>query len=96
MYSIDTPDLNACFNEADAVPSSVSSGFLHLVSTVCDASGLEFARSIKSHKLWDQARTVLLPVPQAGKMSASKPVFTFPVIQLYLDSGLLCHLIISL
>ena len=58
------PDVS--FDEHDAMPSSASSRFLHLVSTISDNSKLLLAASIKSHKLWCQAR-VLLPVPQAGK-----------------------------
>ena len=39
--SVDTPELDASFNEADAMSSSVSLGFLHLVSTVSDTSRLQ-------------------------------------------------------
>ena len=44
--SVDTP-----FFEADAMPSSVTSGFLCSVSTHADNSRLELAPSIRSHKL---------------------------------------------
>ena len=32
--SINTPELDASFDEADIIPSSVFQGFLHLVSTI--------------------------------------------------------------
>ena len=53
MDSIDTPELEASYNEAEAVTSLVSSVFLYLVSTLSDTSTLQFAPSIKSKmKLW--------------------------------------------
>ena len=36
--SMDTPVLDASLGEAEAVPSSVSSGFLCLISTLSDTS----------------------------------------------------------
>ena len=77
------------------MPSSVSSGFLDLVPTISDNSRVQLVTSTKSHKLWCQVRALLLPVPQAGKMSASKLICYFPVIQQHLDSRLLCLLITS-
>ena len=53
--TFDTPELDATFDEADALPSSVSSGLLCLVSTISGISRLQFASSIKFHKLWCQA-----------------------------------------
>ena len=79
----------------DAMPFSVSSGYLCLVSIHSDNSRLQLAPSIKCHKLWCQARAWLLPVPQAGKMSACKVNHHFPVIQQHSDSRLVCHLITS-
>ena len=58
-------------DEPDATTSSVSSGVLHLVSTISDTSKLQLAPRIKSDKLWCQARTLLAPIPLATKMSAS-------------------------
>ena len=75
--SLDTPELNASLNEPDAIPSSVSSGFLPSVSTLSDNSKMQFAPSIRSHKLWCQARALLAPVPLATKMSASKLIHYF-------------------
>ena len=75
--SLETPELNASLDEPDAVPSSVSSGFLHLVSTLCYNSKLQLAPSIRSHKLWCQARALLAPVLLATKMSASKLIHYF-------------------
>ena len=59
--SVDTPDMDESLDEADAMPSSVSSGFLHLVSTVCVTSNLQIAPSIKLCQLWCQAKVQLLP-----------------------------------
>ena len=49
-----------------------SSHFLYWVSTVYDTSESQLAPGIKSCKLWCQARALLLPVSQAGRMSTSK------------------------
>ena len=57
--SIETPELGTSFDEPDAIASSVSSWFLHLVSTISDNSKPQFAPSIRSHKVWCQARTFL-------------------------------------
>ena len=75
--SLETPELDASLDEPDAIPSSVSSGFLYLVSALSDNSKLQLAPSIRSHKLWCQARALLAPVPLAIKMSASKLIFYF-------------------
>ena len=77
LYSIltdsaDTPEQDISLDETDALPSSVLLGYLHLVNTVSDTSGLQVAASIKSHTLWCQARTLLLSVPQACKTVASR------------------------
>ena len=68
--SLETPELDASLDEPDAIPSSVYSGFLHLVSTLSDNSKLQLAPSIRSCKLWCQAKDLLAPVPLAAKMSA--------------------------
>ena len=75
--SLETPEFDASLDEPDAVPSSVSSGFLHLVSTLSDNSKLQLATSIRSRKLWCQARALLAPMPLATKMSASKLICYF-------------------
>ena len=74
---IETPELDTSLDEPDAVTSSISSGFLHLVSTISDNSKLELAPSSRSHKLWCQARALRAPVPLATKMSASKLIHYF-------------------
>ena len=51
-YFIKTPEMDASFNEAKSVSSSVSSEFLQLVSTISDISKLQLASSIKSLKLF--------------------------------------------
>ena len=50
MDFVDTPKLDASFGEADPMPSSVSLGILHLVSTISDTSRPQLTPSIKSHK----------------------------------------------
>ena len=69
--SVNTPKLEVSFDETNAVPSSVSSGFLCLVSTYSDNSRLHLAASIRCHTLWCQARALLLLV----KFKASKLIF---------------------
>ena len=69
--------MDASLDEPDAIPSSVSSGFLHSVSTLSDNSRLQLAPSIRSHKLWCQARALLTPMPLATKMSAYKLIHYF-------------------
>ena len=64
-------------DEPDVITSSVSSGFLHSVSTLSDNSKLQLAPSIHTHKLWCQARGLLAPVSLATKMSASKLIHYF-------------------
>ena len=49
--SIEAPELDMSLDEPDANKSSVSSGFLHWVSTISDTSKLQLASSIRSHKL---------------------------------------------
>ena len=46
MDSISTPELDTSFGEDDAMPSSVSSGFLHLVSAISDTSRAQLTPSI--------------------------------------------------
>ena len=75
--SLETPELDASLDEPNAIPSSVSSGFLHSVCTLFDNSTPQLAPSIRSHKLWCQARAVLPPVPLVTKMSASRLVCYF-------------------
>ena len=75
--SLERPELDASLDDPDAVPSSLSSGFLHLDSTLFDNSKLQLASSIRSHKLWCQARALLAPVPLPTKMSASKLISYF-------------------
>ena len=82
LYSIltdshETPELNTSLEEPDAVTSSVSSGFLHSVSTISDTSKPQLAPSIHTHKLWCQARALLAPVSLATKMSAPKLICYF-------------------
>ena len=75
--SLKTLELDTSLEEPDAVTSSsVSSGFLHLVSTLSDSSKLQLAPSICAHKLWCQPRALLVPVSLA-KMSASKLIHYF-------------------
>ena len=75
--SLETPELDISLEKPDAITSSVSSGFLHWVSTISDTSKLQLAPSIRTHKLWCQARALLAPVSLATKMSASKLIHYF-------------------
>ena len=69
--------MDTSLDEPDVITSSVSSGFLHLVSTHSDNSKLQLAPGVRSHKLWCQARAFPAPVPLATKMSASKLICYF-------------------
>ena len=75
--SIETPKLDASFDEADTMSSSVPSGFLNSVNTNYDISKPQLAPSSKCYKVRGQARALLLPIPQTGKMSASKLIHYF-------------------
>ena len=75
--SLETPELDTSLDELDAIMSSVSSGFLCSVSTLSDYSKPWLASSIRSCKLWCQARALLAPVSLATKMSASKLIHYF-------------------
>ena len=76
--SLETSELDTSLGEPDAIKSpSVSSGFLCLVSTHSDNSKPLLAPSIRTHKLWCQARARLAPVSLATKMSASKLICYF-------------------
>ena len=75
--SLKTLELDTSLEEPDAITSSVSSGFLHSVSTLSDNSKLQLALSIHTRKLWCQARAILAPVSLATKMSASKLICYF-------------------
>ena len=49
---LETPELDTSLDDPDAIPSSVSFGFLHSVSTLSDTSKLQLPPSIRSPKLW--------------------------------------------
>ena len=76
--SLETLELDTSLDESDAITSSsVSSGFLCLVSTLSDNSKPQLASSIHTRKLWCQARALLAPVSLASKMSASNMIHYF-------------------
>ena len=75
--SLKSPELDTSLDEPGPIISSVSSGFLHSVSTLSDKSKPQDAPSIRSHKLWCQARALLAPVSLVTKMSASKLIHFF-------------------
>ena len=56
---------------------TLSSGFLHFVTTISDHSRPQLFPGIRSDKLWCQARALLLLVPLVGKMSAFKLICYF-------------------
>ena len=78
MDSVNTPELNAFFHEADALPSLValqgSYSQLILFLSLLDCSLLT---SIKSGKIMVPDYGFTFPVPQAGKMSASMLIYCF-------------------
>ena len=94
--SVYTSNLDASLDEADVISSSVSSGFLCSVNTVSDTSRPQLAPSIRSHKLCYQARTLLLPVLLAGRMSASKLIHYNSGHPVTFGFWTSCHQIISL
>ena len=67
--SIESPELDTSLDEPDAITSSVSSGFLHLVNTISDNSKPQLVPRIRSCKLWCQARALLSPVPLAQHLN---------------------------
>ena len=89
--SIETSELDTSLDELNAITSSVSFGFLHLVSTISDTSKPQLASSTRTHKLWCQTRASLALVSLATKMSASKLICYFSNHPTTLDSGLLHH-----
>ena len=75
--SLEAPELDTSLEEPDVITSSVSSGFLCLVSTLSDNSKPQLAPTIWTCKLWCQARVLLAPVSLATRMSASKLIHYF-------------------
>ena len=75
--SLKTPKLDTSLDEPDVITSSVSSGFLHSVSTLSDNSKLQLDPSIHTCKLWCQARALLAPVSLVTKVSVSKLICYF-------------------
>ena len=59
-YSINTSELAASLNEADAIPSSISTGLPCSVITVSDTSRLQLDPSIKSLQVMVPGKTLLL------------------------------------
>ena len=90
--SIETLKWDTSLDEPDAITFSVSSGFLHLVSTISDTSKPQLAPRSRSHTLWCQARGLLAPGSLATKMSASKLICYFSSHPAALGSSLLHHL----
>ena len=66
--SLKTQELGTYLDEPDAIMSSVFSGFLCSVSTFSGHSKFQPGPSIRSHKLWCQARALLAPVSLATKL----------------------------
>ena len=75
--SLETLELDTSLEEPDAITSSVTSGFLCLVSTLSDNSKPQLAPTICTCKLWCQARAFFAPVSLATKMFASKLIHYF-------------------
>ena len=87
--SLETPELDTSLHMPDAITSSVSSGLLCLVSTLSENSKPQLTSSIRSCKLWCQARALLAPESLATKMSASKLIINLATLQLFASSPLL-------
>ena len=83
--SVNTQELDASFDEADAVPSSVSLAFLYLVRIISDNSRLQLAPTYNNLITYGTmlGHYFYLYLGQVD----------FSVTQQHLDSGLLCHLI---
>ena len=75
--TVNLPEINGSFDEANVMPFLALLGVLHSFNTILDNSRLQLAPSIKSCNLWCQTRTLLLPVAQAGKMSATMLISHF-------------------
>ena len=93
--SLKTLELDTSLDEPNVITSSVSSGFVCLVSTLSDNFKLQPAPSIRTHKLGCQARALLAPVSLATKMSVSKLIHYFLATLQPLDSRPLLHQITS-
>ena len=74
---VDIPELDASIDQANVVPSSVSSGFLCLANTVSDASRMQLAPNIKLHKLCYQIRALLISASQAGEILTCELIYYF-------------------
>ena len=90
--SIHTLELGASFDEADVVPSSVSSLFLHSVLFLIF---LDFSLLLASNLINHGARLWLcfFLYHRQVKCQLQSCFITLPVIQLPLAPGLVCHLI---
>ena len=74
--STEMPELHTSLDEPDVI-TSLSSELLHLVIALSHTSKPELAASIRSNKLWFQARALLQPASLATKMSTSKLIHAF-------------------
>ena len=79
--TIETLELDASFDNPNAVIYLFSLGFLCLVSIIYVSSKLQGIPSSKLCKLLCQDRVLLLSAPVVDKMSASTSIHYFPVIQ---------------
>ena len=94
--SIDTPDLDALFGEADAISSSVSLGFLESFSTDSDNSGPQLPVVSNLINYGDRLKLCFCLFHRKVIGQLLSWVIIFLAIQLHMDSGFLCHLIIAL
>ena len=77
------------------IPYLFSLFWVSSLSTLSDTSKPQLTPSIRSCKLWCQARALLAPVPLATKMSASKLIHYFSSHPVALDSSPQLHQITS-
>ena len=91
--SVDEPELDASFDEPDVVLLNYFR-ILHLFSTISD--NLTCSLFLASNLIIYGARLgCYFTLPFAEKMSVSKLICHFPVIQQYLSSRLLTHQVIE-
>ena len=96
MHSVNTQELDASFDEANAVPYSFSSGFVNLVSTISNTSRLQF---LLAFNLINYGAMIgICSAHPTGRYNASFYVDSlfFQLSQFMFIPALIFHLIISL
>ena len=92
--SLETPELDTSLDETDAITSSVSSGFLHMISTLSENSKSQLSPSIRSCTLLTSPR--LLP---RGRLIRIYQIFGLVLVLLFMSldtEQLISHLRVAL